>query len=83
MKIVNEAIKTVLQFGGIFVRKSKHGYLYKLPNGKFVQISSTPKNGCFGKKYLEKEFSKMKLRPISWSGGNSLWFTMIKVKSSC
>jgi len=65
MKVVNEAIKTVKRFGGVFIRKSRHGYLYVLPNGEYVQVSSTPRNDCFGKKYLEKKFSKMILLPIS------------------
>ena len=42
MKTVNEGMKLVKNAGGEFLRATKHCYLFILPNGQRIGVSTSP-----------------------------------------
>ena len=67
MKDVTKAKKIVESHGGQFVRKTKHGYLYKFRNSARILISGTPSSTGWVND-LTKELKKL---------GVTAWFSII------
>lgn len=68
MKDVTKAKKIVESHGGEFVRKTKHGYLYKFRNSARILISGTPSSTGWVND-LTKELKKL---------GVTAWYSMIE-----
>jgi hypothetical protein len=47
-----ESVRAVQDAGGVLVRRAKHGYLYRLPNGATVLVAGSPGDSRHRVKFL-------------------------------